>query len=177
MTASMKENSGGKQPLNDNSGERGSVILMAVFIIFFAGALMITLEMMRLSDLEIISNQIEDMEAYYCAESGLEYNIWRIRAFPLFFPPRFNARYSNTFPQAACTSGAPVTTGWKYQVSMSTYKADTNANVRFYHYIDIISTGTTDAYTRRVRAQVRRIWSGFAINDYRYIQIRRWREL
>lgn len=159
------------------SGERGSVILMAVFIVFFAGALMITLEMMRLSDLEIISNQIEDMEAHYCAESGLEFNIWRIRAFPLFFPPRANAPYSNTFPSAACTSGAPVNTGWTYQVQMSTYKADTDANVRFYHYIDIISTGSTDAYTRRVRVQARRIWFGFALSDYRFLQLRRWREL
>ena len=161
-------------PINN---ERGSVILMAIFIIFFASALMITLEVLRLSDLEIISNQIEDMEAYYCAESGLEANIWRIRTFPLFFPPRFNAAYNNTFASAACTSGAPVNTGWTYQVSMRTYKADPHVDVRFYHYIDIISTGTTDAYSRRVRVQARRIWRGKNIHSYRFLQIRRWREL
>ena len=68
--------------------------------------------------------------------------------------------------------GGVVTTGWTFQVRVRTDKAD--PNFRYYNYIYIDSTGQTDAYTRRARAEVRRTVLG---NTTRYRQILRWREL
>ena len=151
--------------------EKGSVIIMAMFIIFFIAVLMITIEVMRLSDLETITNHIEDMQAYYCAEAGVEYGIWWTRG--VAWPPI--TIYTSAGPVTLTCVKSPggfESTGWTYSTSLYTSKADSNANL--YNLIHITGTGQTDRFTRRVRAHVHRTAYG---GTRRYREIRRWRDL
>lgn len=170
-------------------GERGAVILMALFLMLFISALMITVELLRLSDLEIITNQVEDMQAYYCAEAGIEYMIWRSRTFQAITPPwpsttaaKDNVQWPGPLAGGAfsCTDNGTVTTGWRFIIYYSNYKADP-ALGNWYHYFSVTSTGTTGVagaagvFTRRVSAEIRR--PILPILYVTYQQVRRWREL
>ncbi|HOY62079.1 MAG: hypothetical protein BWY28_02890 [bacterium ADurb.Bin236] len=161
-------------------GQSGSVILMTMFIIFFLAALMITVEMLRLSDLEDVTNQIEDMQAYYCAEAGIEYFL-NLHRFNNNVPP-LNFAADVTLPQLPCTSGGGFgNSTWTYQVRYYNSKAckrDLNANGSpdspYYNLLHVISTGRTTRFTRRVRADIHRPSEGAYIDS---VEIRRWREL
>lgn len=152
------------------NSQSGSVVLMAIFLVFFISVLMISLELLRLSDLEVITNHIKDMEAYYCAEAGIEYYIYRSRR-PGFFPAANAATAINEAAPSACITGSTRT----YQVYFTTTKAD--PNIRFYHKIHITSTGTTSGYSRRVHANMRRNWIAPSVGSTDFIQINDWREL
>ncbi len=142
---------------------------MAVFIILFISALMITIEAMRLSDLEMITNHIEDLEAYYCAEAGAEYGIWWSRGSGLSIT-RQRQRGPRTL---ACTNGGSITnTGWTFTTTYQTQRGDPNINL--FNKIHILAIGNTDAFTRRVEVQVHRPSYG---GRRRIRQIRRWRDL
>jgi len=188
----------------DRSGgarsERGSVILMAMFLAFFISALFICIELLRLSDLEDITNQIEDMQAYYCAEAGIEYAIWKSRysQYRSICPPAAGAFWPATNAEvtvtenwtgeggvAGCTDNGAFTSQGSFTIVVQTKKADPNYG--YYHYFYVTSTGRNKkasdpgAFTRRVRAQIRRPRTpecGNPAGTYAtYQQIRRWHEL
>lgn len=176
--------SGLKKSMRSPGGERGSVILMALFLVFFISALMITVELLRLSDLETITNQVEDMQAYYCAEAGIEYAIWLSRysqqgPAAAWWPSTGAAVVNQTLGPFSCTDNGTVTTGWRFTISVSNKKAD--PAIGYYHYFSVTSTGTTGVagaagvFTRRVRADIRRPILPTLYETYQ--QIRRWREL
>ena len=155
-----------------NRSQRGSVVVMAIFLAFFVAVLMISLELLQLSDLETATNQIKDMEAYYCAEAGVETMIflWRVGFVGV---PSTNP-YSATFGPFTCAfSGAATTRTTTFDVWTS--KAD--PNIDYYHYINIDSIGNTSNYSRKVFTSLRRTWLVAGLPDTRYMQIVRWREL
>lgn len=170
-------------PKIDAKNQKGSVVLMAIFLVFFVTTLMITLELVRLSDLEIITGHIKEMEAYYCAEAGIEFYIYSYRRNtallarePALPPAAINP------PAALCITTVPATTR-TYQASITTTKAD--PNVSFYHYVHITSTGTTGGFKRRVKVDYKRPWvadvrpppPGPPTTYLDFIQIFEWREL
>ena len=168
------------------NSERGSVVLMAVFLVFFISVLMITIEMMRLSDLEIITNHIEDMQAYYCAEAGIEYQIRKIRndkAQPATAAPGV-ACPTNPWPARDCilgNVGNGENPGWWFKFEDRSEKADPNYIYCNYEYITSIGCKgafvagvCSGTFARSVRAVVKRTNQS---KDLRYIQIIRWREL
>ncbi|HOO56008.1 MAG TPA: pilus assembly PilX N-terminal domain-containing protein [bacterium] len=155
--------------------QKGSVILMAIFLVFFISVLMITVELMRLSDLEIVSNQIEDMQAYYCAEAGIEQMLWLIRSSSNLvggWPSKMGSQ--NLTVQSECNPDAisDYDTDWNYIVNVSNGKMD--PDYLYYNAVYIVSTGYTNRFKRAVRAELRRtIYSATP----RYIQILRWCEV
>jgi hypothetical protein len=178
-----------KKTISVAGGEKGSVILLAIFLMFFISALMITVEMLRLSDTEDITNQIEDMQAYYCAEAGIEFTIWRSRnsqfnAAAAWYPS-VSALANTTTGPFACTDngGVPgwwVNTGWTFTITVQNSKPDPARG--YYHYYSVTSSGATGTFTRRVRADIRRPESPEnncepGVDCRSYQQIRRWREL
>ncbi|HOX28360.1 MAG TPA: hypothetical protein PLQ76_04305 [bacterium] len=157
-------------------GREGSIILMAVFIVIFIAALMITVEIMRLSDLEMVTNQIEEMQAYYCAESCVEYSIWQTRL--NINSPATNFSQTVNFPSmncVLCVGGCSVTTGWTCSATVQNAKADSNPLFTYYNILYITGTGQTTHFTKQVRADVRRVILSTTTPNYQ--QILRWREL
>lgn len=169
---------------HDRSGvQKGSIVLLAIFLALFIAALMITVELLRLSDTETVTNHIEDMQAYYCAEAGIEYEILILR----------NANANPTVRAAgvACPSTTRlvdcsndrgfVDTGWYFRYTDQTDKADPNFT---YCNLSIVTstgckgsfagTACTGTFKRSVRAEIRRTNRS---NNLRYVQILRWREL
>ncbi|MFA6450289.1 MAG: hypothetical protein WCX65_12520 [bacterium] len=170
----------GKRMLNNQSG---SVVLMAVFLVFFISVLMITLELMRLSDIEIISNHIEDMQTYYCAEAGIEYEIRRIRNANANPATRAaNVACPTTTRQNDCSDNrGSVNTGWTYRIQDKSFKADPNYTYCNYEIFTSIGCkgsfgagGCSGQFARSVQAIIRRTNQS---TNLRYIQVIRWREL
>jgi hypothetical protein len=163
--------------------ESGAVVLMAVFLVFFISVLMITLELMRLSDVEIISNHIEDMQTYYCAEAGIEYEIRNIRnlnANPIVRAP--GVACPSTTVQLDCSADKGyVDTGWQFRIQDKAEKADRNYTYCNYAYLTgtgckgtFGAGGCNGQFSRSVRALVKRTNQS---TDLRQLQIIRWREL
>jgi Tfp pilus assembly protein PilX len=164
--------------------ERGAVALLAIFLVIFIAVLMITVELLRLSDTETISNHIEDTQAYYCAEAGIEYELLALRALNANPPTRAAgvACPSNTTPALNCTNNKGFyNPGWQFKFVDKYEKID--PDFTYCNLAIITSTGCkglfsgvtcTGAFTRRVRAEIKRSNRG---NDLRYIQVVRWREL
>jgi len=155
-----------------NKSQRGSVVVMAIFLAFFIAILMITLEFLQLSDLEITTNQIKEMEAYYCAEAGVEMFIFLWKSGFVGIPD--NAYFSANFGPFTCAfSGAASTRTTQFRA----YNSRVDPNIPYYHRIHIDSTGNTEGFSRKVYAHYRRVWLYPGQPDERYFQVQRWREL
>ncbi len=157
--------------------ENGSIVLMALFLVFFISILMITIELMRLSDLESVTNMIKDMEASYCAEAAIEYGLYTSRNNPAW--PSIVLPVDMTLGPVDCAPGAPppasdinIDTGWTFTLRVQNGKADSTYPI--YNYIYFTGKGITDVYTRRIRAEIRRTNQSVT---QRYYQIRRWQDL
>jgi hypothetical protein len=59
--------------------QRGAILLLVVFLIFLTAMLMIYLSLMHGKDLEIAANQMEDLQALYCADVGIQRALYDIR--------------------------------------------------------------------------------------------------
>jgi hypothetical protein len=163
--------------------ERGSVVLMAVFLVFFISILMITVELIRLADTEALSNHIEDMQTYYCAEAGIEFQIRSIRNANTNPQTRaFGVGCPSTTISLDCTNGkGTVDTGWKYKLQDKSDKADPNYTYCNYDYMtgigckgSFVSGNCSGQFSSSVRALVKRTNQS---SNLRLIQIIRWREL
>jgi len=157
--------------------ENGSVVLMALFLVIFISILMITVELMRLSDLESVTNMIKDMEASYCAEAAIEYGLYTSRNNPAW--PSTAAAVDVTLGPVDCAPGGPppasnidIDTGWTFTLRVQNDKAD--PNFPLYNYVYFTGKGITDVFTRRIRAEIRRTNQS---TTPRYYQIRRWQDL
>ncbi len=160
-----------QQPPATSRQQSGSVILMAIFVVFFASVLMISLELFRLSDLESATSHIREMQAYYCAEAGVEHYIYVVRSLAAF-PSLTAAQTSPLYASTACTSGGAYPSIGTYRVQVSNGLADSTMT-DFYHYVHIKSYGTAYNTTRVIQATLRRSWKGTP-KDY---QILRWHDL
>ena len=169
--------------------QQGSTLLIALFLIFLIAVLMISLSMLHRSDLEIVSNQIDDLAAYYCAEAGIERTIYEIRkfAFAPNWPPGNNTAPGvtvwNNEPCVTNTTQGMVDKSSTYTVVVVEDKADSSVPGNRYNYVWITSTGATAAprtYQRTLRVLVRRAgrWQliPFAVLTYQ-TQILQYREL
>lgn len=156
---------------------------MALFIILFGAAIFLGLEILHRSDLEAVTAQILELQAYYCAEAGVERAIYEARSNRNW--PTKNGTVTWVGGEGdtpACTlqegAGDPASHG-TYTVSITRSQVDSNwANWCFNNYtlLTIDSTGVIGGgrFTRRVRAKVRR--SCFPANGS-FTQILSWEEL
>ena len=160
--------------------ESGSVALMAVFLVFFISILMITLELMRLSDIEIVTNHIENMQAYYCAEAGIEYEIRGIRN-AAADPPVAPGCSSSTVQLDCSLNKGTINTGWTFKMTDISRRGDPNYSYCNYDYIQslgckgaFVAGACSGTFSTSVGALVKRTNQS---TDLTYIQVIRWREL
>lgn len=159
---------------------KGSVIVMTMFIIFFGAMLFFALELLHRSDLEIVTNQIQDLQALYCADAGIEHAIILLRRKKQF--PEGNPNtgvnalkqwYGGGNPPHPCTAGSSNT----YTVYALEEKADSNYSKKRFNYFLFYSCGTAGNFTRVVMAEVHRTLD-YNDDDAQdnYVQILSWRE-
>lgn len=167
------------KPPRPTTNQRGAIILVALFLVFLIAVLMISLGMLHRSDLEIVTNQIEDLTAFYCAEAGIERAHYFVRSQPNWPPGNpFNGTVWN---KVNCVTNAGMdASGSKYTVQVSEYRADPNDN-QIFHYVQVTSTGVSPkGYERTLRMVIRRskVWQmipGAMVNYYG--QINRYEEV
>ena len=158
--------------------QAGAIALMAIFLVFFISALMITLEIMRRSDLEIVANQIRDLEAYYCAESGIEQfmNVLRTDPTTLSFSAYDTDDGSGGWDPCIENKSKGVEYKSDRYLKIFADNAKADPNYTYYHYITITSSGKSKDYTRRVKITFRRPQYSVG-NNLTHQFITRWREL
>jgi hypothetical protein len=162
------------------NSERGSVILLTIFIILFGAIILFALQLLHRSDLEIVTNQIRDLQAHYCAEAGIERSIERLRQVPGWPPgsPSTGASPINwggsDGETPACTTESPNTSIGTYSVYIAESRMDSNFTA-CYNLLTITSVGTAYGFTRRVRALIRR--TCVQTGGTYYAQVLSWQEL
>ncbi|MEW6203637.1 MAG: hypothetical protein AB1546_16820, partial [bacterium] len=157
-----------------------SVILLTIFIILFGAILFYALQLLHRSDLEIVTNQIRDLQAYYCAEAGIERAIERIRQVPNWpagNPNNGAAAISWPGGDGAtpdCTTDSPNSTIGTYTVYIEESRMDPSYTA-CYNKLTITSVGTAYSFTRRIRAVLRR--TCVQTTGTYYTQILSWEEI
>ena len=165
--------------LKHTSNQHGAIILVALFLVFLIAVLSISLSMLHRSDLDTVTNQIEDLTAFYCAEAGIERAHYYVRSQPNW-PPGNPYNGTPWDKQNCITNAGMVNAGSKYTVQISEYRADPNDN-QIFHYVQITSTGVSPkGYERTLRVVIRRskIWQmipGAMVNYFG--QINRYEEV
>ncbi|MFH1537630.1 MAG: hypothetical protein ABIH66_01635 [bacterium] len=167
---------------------------MTVFIIFFGAMLFFALELLHRSDLEIVTNQIYDLQAMYCADGGIERSL-AIARFKSPWPSDSPGEKYNDGTVAIdwpgpdgtsveCTSDTTETSIGTYTVFILEEQVDPNIpddnDSTNYNLLTITSCGTVGNFTRAVEAVVRRTLneagSAGAAEKPFYIQVVSWQE-
>jgi len=165
--------------------QKGSVIILTAFIILFGAMLFYALELLHRSDLEIVTNQIRDLQALYCAEAGIERSINNIRTFTNW--PNglavVNGIYTWPLPEGTTTPQCNANTNLfassaTFQTNISETYIDPNYT-DYRNLVIITSTGTANGFTRRIYTHIRRarITSSGLGGLYYYSQVLRWDDL
>lgn len=154
------------------TNQRGAILLLVIFLLLIMSVLVISVSLLHRSELEAISSQVDDLKAFYCAESGLENVMYRFRSpagqpvtptWPNPPAPNQNQPYNgNPYnpPNQQCIGNAGnalVITGNTWAVNITEVKADSQEGT-VYRYVWVTSTGTvkSSGYRRTIRALVHR---------------------
>ncbi len=176
--------------------QRGAILLMVVFLIFLIAILMIYLSLLHRKDLEIVTNQMEDLQALYCADAGIQRAIYDIRKTAAQPNWPGGGRSVNLDPYGGaqdCVTNIPAgpdAPGYDslgtYSVRITENKANDDANKEVpgavYRYVMITSTARLNPpsnHQRSITALVRRsaIWTMFPFpNLTYYTEIRQYQE-
>jgi hypothetical protein len=172
------------QKLHDRNS-RGSVIVLAVFVVLFMGLLLFSVEVLHRSEFEDISNQVNEMRAYYCAEAGVERTISRL----MFFNnnPAGSGIINwgggqGTTPE--CNLNSTMTVDgtnqpiWYYKTSIFRMPSDPDVNWGVNNLIYLYSTGYAgyaNGFQRTIEVVLRRSNRTQLNGDY-FTQVFRWHE-
>ncbi|MEW5945730.1 MAG: hypothetical protein AB1742_05990 [bacterium] len=162
--------------------QNGSVIVMTVFIILFGAMLFFALGLLHRSELEIVTNQIRDLQALYCAEAGVERAYYQIRLFTgwppgINAPPGIDYSWPGEGVEPDCNQNKPIfDSGATYSTNITEDYIDPNYNA-FRNLVIVRSTGRSRGFTRRVEAYIRRARWRSDVGNFYYSQVLSWRDM
>lgn len=145
-----------------SGGQRGAVIIVVIFLVVLIAVFMIGISLVHRSDLETVSNQIEDMQAYYCAEHGIERAYLKIidkAKWPTTGEPENTTVWTDKPCYDSTDNVPPITdTGDTYTVQVSETRGDPNDTTGNYNFIWVTSSSTihNSRFKRSIRALFRR---------------------